>query len=60
MEYKVVQIESQASFGGALKRLEAEVNNLLQKGWSLHGELKITSHSSGYFVVAQAMIKNKK
>ena len=60
MEYKIVQVEAAASFAGAIKKVEKEVNTLLNEGWDLHGDLKITCHSNSvYFVVAQALIKQK-
>lgn len=60
MDYKIIYVEASVSFGGAIKKVEKEVNEHLKDGWSLYGPLNIVSHSSsGYFVVSQAVIKNK-
>jgi hypothetical protein len=58
MDYKVVHIEQNISFGAAIQKIEKEVNALLAKGWSLKGDFEIVSrHDSLYFVAYQPLIK---
>ena len=58
MEYKVINVEASASFSGAIKKVQEEVNKHLKDGWELAGDLVIVSHhGSNYFVVAQPMVK---
>lgn len=52
MKYKVV---SELTIQG----LEKEVNDLLNNGWELYGELQIMSNAFNNFIACQPMIKKE-
>ena len=58
MKFKVVKVEANTSYAGAIQKVEADVNKLLEEGWSLRGNLHIETHTdSAYFVVYQVLTK---